>query len=446
MGNPALAGLPPLPAAVGADLIDWETALPERLARLRGVFAGLDAGMRVRISAQNAAQGEALQKHAVFDALYCHFSKSGARGWPDWPSAYHDPAAPAVSEFAADHEEEVAFHLFAQWLARESLADVQNAAIDAGMRIGLIGDLAIGVDPRGSDAWSMRGAMLRGLTIGAPPDPLGPLGQNWGLTGFSPDGLRNSGYAPFIAMLRAGLAHAGGLRIDHAFGLARLWVIPEGQNSGQGAYLQYPFEDLIRLVTLEAYLADGLIIAEDLGTSPPGFTQAISDRQMLGMRVMWFERAADDGFIGAPDYPHLSVAMTGTHDTATVAGWWTGHDLAVAEALGRLPEGGGRAQAEAVRAWDRGLLWSTIGDGGERPADDTPDRVVDASLTHLARSSACLAIAPLEDILGVAEQPNLPGTVSEYPNWRRRLDAPLEELLEAPANARRVGKLADGRR
>jgi 4-alpha-glucanotransferase len=297
------------------------------------------------------------------------------------------------------------------------------------MGIGLIGDLAVGVDPCGSDAWSLRHAMLDGLTIGAPPDPLGPLGQNWSITGFSPDGLRASAYEPWIAMIRAGLAAGGGLRIDHAFGLARLWVIPEGGATQEGAYLSYPFEDLIRLATLEAHRANAFVIAEDLGTAPYGFTQAVTDRQMLGMRVLWFERAADHGFIGAADYEPLSAAMSGTHDTVTVAGWWRGRDLDWAEQLGRLPEGTSRAEAEAIRDWDRGLLWSTLNHSAPRPSSDDPAPVVDAAIAHIAATPSAIALVSLEDMLAIEEQPNLPGTITEHPNWRRRIDAPLEAVF-----------------
>ncbi len=311
------------------------------------------------------------------------------------------------------------------------------------MAIGLIADLAVGVHPGGSDSWAMPGAMLQGLTIGAPPDPLGPLGQNWSITGFSPAGLRDSGYEPWIAMLRSALRSAGGLRIDHAFGLARLWVIPEGGDSAQGAYLSYPFLDLVRLLTLEAHRASALIIAEDLGTSPSGFTQAVSDRNMLGMRVLWFERAADHGFIGARDYPSNCVAMTGTHDTPTVAGWWSGRDLDWAERLGRLPEDTDRTIAEDVRDWDRGLLWSTIGTGSQRPAPEDTDPVVVAALEQVAKSPAILAIAPIEDLLGETEQPNLPGTVGEHPNWRRRMQAPLQALMNQPSNQKRLQAISE---
>jgi 4-alpha-glucanotransferase len=278
--------------------------------------------------------------------------------------------------------------------------------------------------------------MLDGLTIGAPPDPLGPLGQNWSITGFSPDGLRDTGYAPWLAMIRAALGSGGGLRIDHAFGLARLWVIPEGGETRDGAYLSYPFDDLIRLATLEAQRAGAFVIAEDLGTAPHGFTEAVTARQMLGMQVLWFERAVDHGFIGARDYAPLSAAMSGTHDTVTVAGWWHGRDLDWAEQLGRLPDGMTRAEAEAIRDWDRGLLWSTLDHTQPRPAPEDTAPVVDAVMEHLADTPSAIALVSLEDLLGLEEQPNLPGTVAVHPNWRRRLDAPVGDLL-ADAQVRR---------
>jgi 4-alpha-glucanotransferase len=446
LGDPALVGLPPL--AEGGDageFIDWASALPRRLAALRAVFAALDPQRRAAIAAASPADNAMLHRHALFDALDCHFRPHGAHGWRDWPAAFHDPMGQAAVRFAAENPDEIAFHLFVQWLAREGLAAAQSAAKDAGMAIGLIGDLAVGVDPAGSDAWSLRHAMLDGLTIGAPPDPLGPLGQNWSITGFSPDGLRESGYASWIAMIRASLGAGGGLRIDHAFGLARLWVIPEGGRTQDGAYLSYPFEDLIRLATLEAHRAGALVIAEDLGTAPHGFTHAVTQRQMLGMRVLWFERAADHGFIGAQDYEPLSAAMSGTHDTVTVAGWWRGRDLDWAERLDRLPLGVDRAEAEAIREWDRGLLWSTLDHASPRPAPDDPAPVVDAAITHIARAPSCLALVSLEDMLGIDEQPNLPGTVDTHPNWRRRLAAPIAGLFEDEDLQRRCAMLGQTR-
>jgi 4-alpha-glucanotransferase len=449
MGDPGLVGLPSLPTDQPEDgpLIDWEKALSHRLAQMRVLFAALDATTRNRIARDNAREGESLQRQALYDALDVHLREQGAKGWQNWPREFHDPKGEAVAAFARDNAAEVEFHLFAQWLAHKSLREVQRRARDAGMAVGLLADLAVGVHTGGADAWAMGGTLLQGLTIGAPPDPLGPLGQNWMLTGFSPRGLARSGYAPWIATIRAALSTAGALRIDHAFGLARLWVVPEGQPSSAGAYLHYPFADLIRLVALEAHLAGALIVAEDLGTMPHGFGPAITARGMLGMRVLWFERAADDGFIGSADYDAQAVAMTGTHDTPTVAGWWSGRDLQWAQCLGRLPEDMTMEEAEARRAWDRGLLWASLTrNAAPRPSPDDPAPVIEAALRHIGATPCGLAIAPLEDLLAEPEQPNLPGTITEHPNWRRRLTAPLSELLQAPATAGRLRALDEARK
>ena len=449
MGDPALLGLPPIPPqqpGTEGVFIDWETALPQRLDDLRRIFDELPEETRTTIAEANAAEGEELYRQAVFDALDRYFRPGGAKGWHDWPADYRNPDNPTVQEFSKEHAEEVEFGLFVQWLARESLASVQAGARENGMAIGLIADLAVGVHTGGSDAWSMQGHMLEGLTIGAPPDPLGPHGQNWALTTFSPRGLRETGYAPWIETLRSALNRSGGLRIDHAFGLERLWVVPAHRPSSDGAYLSYPFKDLLRLTALEAHRAGALIIAEDLGTMPWGFGEAIAEKRLAGMRVLWFERAEDDGFVSPQDYAPDTVAMTGTHDTATVAGWWSGRDLDWAERLHRFPEGSTREEQDEKRAWDRGLLWAALDGSEPRPEPDDPEPVVDAALRHIGRAKSQLAIAPLEDLLALEEQPNLPGTIDEHPNWRRRLCQPVSDLLAEPHTAKRIASFDQARK
>ena len=352
----------------------------------------------------------------------------------DWQSAGPAKLAALRTQFAAQNEA-ADFAGYLQSRARAGLDAVQQAARDAGMAIGLIADLAVGVDPAGEEVRDDPGAFLRGLRIGAPPDPLGPQGQDWGLTSYSPDGLRDRGFTPFIAMLRANIPRGGGIRIDHAFGLQRLWVIPEGRPASEGAYLAYPFADLLRLIKLEAWRADAIVIAEDLGTRPPGFSETLAEAGIYGMAVLPFSRDRKGGFLPASAYPDTSVAMSGTHDTATIAGWWSGRDL---EWNATLNRGGDTA---AKRAQDRATLWRVIGKGAPRPADDDPAPVVDAALAFLAATPCPLAIVPIEDLLGLVEQPNLPGTVDEHPNWRRRLPAPIAALLARPEVARRIATL-----
>ena len=269
----------------------------------------------------------------------------------------------------------------------------------------------------------------------SPPDPLGPQGQDWGLTSYSPKALVNSGFDPFIAMLRANIPQGGGIRIDHAFGLRRLWVVPEGRPASAGAYLSFPFEDMVRLVKLEAWRKGAIVIAEDLGTRPDGFSESLEAAGVYGMAVLPFARDGEGAFLPAAAYPATSVAMSATHDIATVAGWWTGRDL---EWNDRLARGGPTA---VERAQDRAALWQVIGNGAPQPADDDPALVVDAAIGFLAQTPCPLTLIPMEDMAALVEQPNLPGTIDEHPNWRRRLPAPMPALLAQPEIAARIARL-----
>lgn len=319
--------------------------------------------------------------------------------------------------------------------ARRGFEAVQHAARNGGMAIGLITDLAVGVDPAGLDARSDPNAFLQHLQIGAPPDPLGPLGQNWGLTTYHPHALIDRGFAPFIALLRANIPQGGGIRIDHGFGLQRLWVVPEGRPASEGAYLSYPFKDLLRLIKLEAWRANAIVIAEDLGTRPTGFSEALEAAGIHGMAVLPFSRDETGDFRPAAAYPPTAVAMSGTHDTPTLAGWWSGRDLEWNRLLGR-----GGADV-GTRASERATLWRAIGGTAAMPPLDQPEPMIDKALAFLARSPSPLLIVPMEDLVGLVEQPNLPGTVDEHPNWRRRLPDRTEALLARPDVRRRIDQL-----
>lgn len=428
LADPALIGIT-LPPAPAPDLIDWRRAIPERIAALRGAYAVAGDAVRAAAAAWRRQRGAMLEAHARFDALH---ARLGGQGWRDWPAAFHDAAGDAVIRFAAQEEEDVAFFAFLQWLADLSLAAAQRSARE-GMAIGLIADLAVGMAPDGSHAWSAPDDVLNGLTIGAPPDPLGPQGQNWGITALDPVALERTGFRPFIDTLRAAFAHAGGVRIDHAPGLERLWVIPEGAEASQGAYLTTPGDHLRRIVAIEAQRAGGIVIAEDLGTIPPDLREALAERCMMGMRVLPFERDANGAFVPPERWDEAAVAMTGTHDTPTVAGWWAGRDLDWARRLGR-------AMADD-RPAGRAALWRALGGTGD-PPDDVP---LDAILAHVARAPGALALFPIEDLLGLEEQPNVPGTIDEHPNWRRRLPAATDALLARRAVVRRTRLLTSER-
>ena len=433
----------------GGDLIDWTSAIPAKRERLRKTYDAFRAEAagprRAEFDAFCKAGGADLHQHAVFEALHARFfAEDEAQGWRDWPEAFHDPQGSAVTGFAAAEADAVAFHLFLQWLADRSLGDAQTAARDAGMAVGLIADLAVGMDAGGSHAWSRRADLLDGLSVGAPPDLFQPHGQDWGIAAFSPQALKRSGYSAFLATLRAALRHAGGMRIDHAMGLRRLWVVPEGGASKDGAYLTYPFEDMLRLIKLESHRARAVVVGEDLGTVPDGFRETIGEAGVMGMRVLSFERD-EDGFIPPGRWPRGAMAMTATHDLPTVAGWWTGRDIDQAVELGDANE----AERRSERAADRTALWSAFTDAGvatgAEPPIDAPEFVVDAAALFTAATPCELALIPVEDLLGLVEQINLPGVVDGHPNWRRRLPDAADALLDQPAVKARIDRLNQSR-
>lgn len=442
--DPALIGqaLPPQDAS---ELIDWADAIPRRMALLRQAHAQRSDAVRDQVAAYRAHAGDELERHATFDALHAHFFASGARGWQDWPAAFHDPAGEHVAEFAAAHANDVDFYVFLQWLAKQGLDTAQQAATSAGMAIGLIADLAVGMDAGGSHAWSRPGDLLTGLSIGAPPDLLGPDGQNWGITGFSPRALQRTGFDAYIATLRAALDHAGGIRIDHALGLRRLWVVPDGASAKEGVYLTIPLDDMLRVLAIESHRANAIVIGEDLGTVPEGFRPAMNARAMLGMRVLWFERDEDGGFLPPGEWPAEAAAMTGTHDLSTVAGWWRGRDIDWTWKLGRSSSAADESEDRAGRVADRERLWSAFTDAGTvdaaQPDPEDAAPVVDAALTYVGGTPCMLAILPIEDVAGLVDQPNLPGTIDEHPNWRRRMPEPTGALLKQPEIAARLGLL-----
>ncbi|WP_347554574.1 4-alpha-glucanotransferase [Robbsia sp. KACC 23696] len=408
--------------------------------------------------------------------------------WRQWPAALQDPESADVAAFVEAHRREVDFQLFLQWQASLGLARAQEAARAAGMPIGLIADLAVGCDSAGSQTWADPQAMLHGLSVGAPPDLFNREGQRWGLTTFSPRALAQQGFAPFIEMVRAALRHAGGLRVDHILGLRRLWLVPDGESASRGAYLRYPLDDLLRLLALESWRHRAIVIGEDLGTVPPGLRETLADAGLLGMRVLWFEReenAATDasteavadasrpnepaaaGFTAPARWSRDAVAMTSTHDLPTLAGWWRGDDIAwrayvetAAAQSTATPDGeapampatdgdldalldrakAGKADDMRDRLRDRAALWSALcaagltnSDAGATEVSNVPDSPpIDAMLRFVAATPAPLALLPLEDVLGLAEQPNLPGPSTVHPNWRRRMPYPIDRSWFIP--------------
>ena len=440
------------------DLIDWPGVARAKLAVLHRLFDGFPANVGSSVHEEflrfRSEGGAVLEDHARFEALHAWqvSEGTGSSGWREWPVQYQDPAGPAVTAFAGTHALEVSFHAFLQWLADRGMARAQGAAREAGMSIGLISDLAVGTDPSGSHAWSRQGEILARLSPGAPPDIYNPHGQAWGITAFSPSAMKRNGYRAFIEMLRASLKHAGGIRIDHALGLSRMWLVPEGSSPRDGAYVNYPFEDMMRLVALESWRLRTVVVGENLGTVPEGFNDKIASAGMLGMQVMWFERQhwGDNAPFKQPvHWSPESVGMTTTHDLPTVAGWWVGRDLEWRARLGLFADGANQEEQWRVRERDREQLVQAInaaGFGSDKVDASAPHAPLKAVFEFIGTANCPLVVVPLEDVLALEEQPNFPGTIDTHPNWRRRIGVPVEQLLNEKQVNQRLGALLQARK
>jgi 4-alpha-glucanotransferase len=290
--------------------------------------------------------------------------------------------------------------------------------------------------------------MLAGASIGAPPDAFNTLGQSWGVTTFSPSALSTTGYDAFIRLLRSALQDSGGIRIDHVLGLRRLWVVPNGADARDGAYIRYPLTDLLRLTALEAHRAGAVVLGEDLGTVPDGFREELDAFGIKGMQVLWFERQGQR-FLPPEKWRRSAVGMTTTHDLPTVAGWWLGKDIAWRKRLKLFATRDGAAKATAERKRDRTQLWDAFVRAGvaqgRAPGSHDVTRVLAGAIGYLGKAECDLVILPLEDALGRKEQPNLPGTITEHPNWRRRILIEAGEICRQKQVAPRLRRLAAGR-
>ncbi|MFY0476140.1 4-alpha-glucanotransferase [Achromobacter marplatensis] len=484
----ALAGMDQtrLRALDARPLIDWPAAAASRLELLRRLHARFPAtaapAQRKAYDDYRDAAGQDLRDHALFEAL--HADQTRAQGapvpWTAWPADLRDPRSAAVQRYADAHAADVDAHMFSQWLASASLAQAQQTARHAGMRIGLVADLAVGGSPVGSHAWSRQADLMTRTHVGAPPDLHNPQGQGWGLTALSPAALRQSGYTAFLAMLRASLAQAGGVRIDHILGMARMWLIPDGAPPQDGAYLRYPLTPLLRLTALEAWLRRALVIGENLGTVPEGFDDRLQEHGLLGMNVLWFMRAPDPAtntahpmpdpstaapdapamapdpsapapgpnappaepadFLAPADWPPHAVAMTTTHDLPTLEGWWHAQDILWRSRLGLLGPEQDEATLRAGRLADRAALWRAVQTSS--PTASTlplPREPPGAELLGFVAATPCpLMLVTLEDLTGQLDQPNLPGTVAHHPNWRQRAPLSVADCLNAPASIARL--------
>ncbi|KGJ03707.1 4-alpha-glucanotransferase [Paracoccus halophilus] len=396
-------------------LVDYARDIPARMAALRDEYGAFAADPA--FDAWQAGQGESLQCFALHQALA---DRHGAF-WSDWPSGLSAPDLPGARSARRELAGEMRFHAWLQWRAETALARAGRAARDAGMRHGLYLDLAVGTHPHGAETWEDRESFAFGASLGAPPDAFGPEGQNWNLAPFNPLRLRASAYAPLAETLRRQLQFAGVLRIDHILGFERAYWVPGG---APGAYVKMPTEAMLAVTRIEAARAgNAVIVGEDLGNIPGGLQAMLSDSGILGCRLAMFERSSwqPPVFRAARDYDRAAIASFSTHDLPTWRGWRQGADIAARAAISGLDGLAARAERAAEIAAMDAIL---------------PDDGIDALHDHLARTPSRLVAVQAELLLDMAEQPNLPGTTTEYPNWRLRLPEAAGNIPALPATIR----------
>lgn len=368
-------------------------------------------------------------------ATYFAIAEVHGPNWRDWPADLRDHRGPQVAALAAGLTDRIASHLLAQQATEAQAAEAQRAATGAGMAIGVLKDLAVGVDPAGADGWTIGDVLADGVSIGAPPDAFNQLGQNWGLAPMRPDRLVATGYAAYRDLLRASLRNAGGVRIDHILGLWRLWWVPAGSPASMGAYVHYDAEAMLAILALEATRAGAVVVGEDLGTVEPRVTRTLRERNVLGSSVLWFMRDQHREFapfLPARQWPVMAAASVSTHDLPTATGFLEFEHVRVRAELGQLGREVAVEQAEAERG--RALLLERLcADGlltGTGPW--STEEIVLAMHAMLAAAPSRLALLSPYDLLGERRQPNLPGTVDQYPNWRMPLPKDLAGLFADP--------------
>ena len=434
------------------------------------LYQNADAALRSRVDALRPAESELIDYTAVWEAkraalellwplagpvdrdadpgltdfaVFCVLAERHGPNWQAWPEELRRPDAPAVA--AVRDDERVGFHIWLQQLLEAQLDAANEAARAAGMPIGVVQDLAVGIDPSGADGWLLQDVLAAGVHAGAPPDAFNQLGQDWGLAAWRPDRLIETGYTAYRDMLRRIFRHAGGLRVDHVAGLWRLWWVPPGMGPAEGTYVHYDPEAMLGILALEAHRAGAVVIGEDLGTVLPEVTEGLERMNMLGSAVLWFTRDwdhPDDTFLPAAKYARNALASISTHDLPTAAGFLAGEQVRVRAELGQLAGSveDERRNAEA----DRAALLDALTNEGLIKADSTPEDIVVAMHEFLARTPSRLVTASLYDVLGILDQPNLPGTTDEYPNWRMPITTSLEQIVADP-RVRRIAAVLSAR-
>ncbi len=420
-----------LNALRATDIVAYADVARVKLAALRLTYdrfrVASSAQRRAEFEAFRQEQGDALLRFACFEVLR---QRHAPAPWPQWPHPWRHPEIGALHDFHRAHRDACEFHEFMQWVAASQLQACRDEARRHGLSIGLYVDVAVGTDPYGADAWSDQDFMLADVSVGAPPDEFNPAGQDWGLATFNPHALPAGDFKAMRRLIAAAMRYAGAIRLDHALWLKRIFMIPRGLSGAEGAYVRFPLEPLLRVVTEESNRHGCIVVGEDLGTVPAGFRETLAQWGLWSYRVMLFEREHDGAFRPPHTYPAESVATFNTHDLPSFRGWLTGHDLRVKGDIGVDP-----GETSASRGRAQQLLRAVLSEhAAEYSADD-----IAAVAAFLAATPSRLVTIALDDVLGVLDQVNVPGTTDQHPNWRRRLPVSLEDL-DAHDGLRRVSR------
>ncbi|MFJ3294229.1 4-alpha-glucanotransferase [Enterobacter asburiae] len=431
-----------LKQARDADWVDYSTVTALKMAALRLAWKGFSQRDDEQMAAFRqfvTQEGESLYWQAAFDALHAYQVKEDEMrwGWPVWPDAYQSVDTPEVKAFCEKYADEVDFYLWLQWLAYSQFAACWQVSQGYKMPIGLYRDLAVGVAEGGAETWCDRELYCLKASVGAPPDILGPLGQNWGLPPMDPHVMAARAYEPFIDLLRANMQNCGALRIDHVMSVLRLWWIPYGETADHGAYVQYPVDDLLSILALESKRHQCMVIGEDLGTVPVEIVSKLRDSGVYSYKVLYFENDHEKTFRAPKAYPEQSMAVATTHDLPTLRGYWESGDLTLGKTLGLYPD------EEVLRGLyqDRelskqGLLDALHKQGclpkraGHKASLMSMTAALNRGLQrYIADSNSALLGLQPEDWIDMAEPVNIPGTSYQYKNWRRKLSTTLEKMF-----------------
>ena len=443
-----------LEAARKSELVDYHTVASAKRAVLelcyraflRENFEGTEPELKPKTARgwffhdYVQGEGEPLVQYALFQALEDErqFVQSRSVIWEDWPEPYRTPTSEAVGEFRRRHMKKVRFFQYLQWLAADQLRALVKKTGEAGMPIGLYHDLALGSDRSGADGWRFQDVLALKADCGAPPDPLGPEGQNWGFSPADPLRLRASGYQYVIELLRNNLRYGGAIRIDHVMALFRLFWIPRGLPTSAGTYVHYPADDLLAILALESMRANTLVIGEDLGTVPDGVRDQLGAAGVFSYRVFYFERTGSGSWKPPAAYPAQSLAVVTTHDLPTLSGYWEGADIETRTELGLFPSEQARITMQEERQREKAGILAALKSEGLLPPGVSDNPAQTPAMTtalaegihqYLARTPAWMVLANLEDVIGIRAQTNVPGTVDEHPNWCRKLSQTVEELV-----------------